>query len=132
MVVFIIYKFGSVWKIEKNVRFNDLGPARVSIKPTAPRASPTWDREAVLCHVPTGLASCQSTVADVRDQDQSLSLLRIQEGKRRPKLPSQTPFLPQRRGETHLRSPPASHRLAHPLGNSFCIDDPHSLALLLS
>jgi hypothetical protein len=28
MVVFTIYKFRSVWKIEKNVRFNDLEPAR--------------------------------------------------------------------------------------------------------
>jgi hypothetical protein len=27
-VVFIIYKFKLVWKIEKNVRFNDLGPAQ--------------------------------------------------------------------------------------------------------
>jgi hypothetical protein len=31
----------------------------------------------------------------------------------------------------HLSSPPASHRLVWPLGNSFCIDAPHSLAFLL-
>jgi hypothetical protein len=48
--------------------------AQVGFKLTMPHASPTRDRGAVMCCIPAGLASRRMTVADVRDQDHSLSL----------------------------------------------------------
>jgi hypothetical protein len=77
--VYIISKFGSVWKKEK--MFDLLILARpdgivawVGFKPTAPCASLKQDRGVVLHHVPTGPASRWLAIADVRDRDHSLSL----------------------------------------------------------
>jgi hypothetical protein len=78
-VVFIIYKFGSVWKIEKKVQFNELGPAqwnsdpgRLGIDCTACESD--WDRGVSLRHIPTGPANHRPVVVDLWDRDHSLSL----------------------------------------------------------
>jgi hypothetical protein len=131
MVVFIIYKLKSVWKIEKMFGFMIWARpggtvARVIFKPSAPRASPTRDRGAALHRVPAEPASRRPAVADVRDRDHSPSLSSNYKEENAGGC-----FLPNAKVGTAIHSSLASSHLALPLGDSSCLADSPFLALLL-
>jgi hypothetical protein len=114
MVVFIIYKFKSVWKIEKMFSvmiwaWPGAIVVWVGFKPTAPHASLTQNRGEALRRVPTGPTSCRLIVANVRGWDHSFSLSSAYK-----KEKASRSFLPRSRfsPNTKVRPTSAHHRLA--------------------
>jgi hypothetical protein len=86
----------------------------------------------MLHRVPTGPASRRPTVADVRDQDDLLSVsFPYKKDNTGQSFLFTIAFSHQHRGETPHRSPPASHHLAPPFGNSSRLANPRFLVLLL-
>jgi hypothetical protein len=129
-LVFIIYKIGAVWKNGKPIV---TGWAR-----NCADQIPVWAHTTL--QMPTeghrsvtrGRGSrCCTIIADVRDRDRLLSLSfpykRVMSAEASPFVA----FLNNAEVRAPLRSPPASHQLTPPLGDSSRVSHPHFLALLL-